>query len=117
MTRSVSFMRCSLATSACTFSSVRARSRFATSPVTCCARWQALCENNRELVEAHRAAYMETAIEDDEIAERTDAGRRALYQRGIDDSGPYQIPLEEGMQHFHGWYRQVMGQALAAQHR
>ncbi|PKQ40651.1 Rieske (2Fe-2S) protein [Pseudomonas sp. YY-1] len=78
---------------------------------------QALCEGNRELVEAHRAAYMETAIEDDEIAERTDAGRRALYQRGVDDSGPYQIPLEEGMQHFHGWYRQVMGQALAAERR
>lgn len=76
---------------------------------------QALCEGNRELVEAHRAAYMETAIEDDEIAERTDAGRRALYQRGVDDSGPYQIPLEEGMQHFHGWYRQVMGQSLAAE--
>ena len=78
---------------------------------------QALCEGNRELVEAHRAAYMETAIEDDEIAERTDAGRRALYQRGVDDSGPYQIPLEEGMQHFHGGYRQVMGQALAAERR
>ncbi|MFL9814802.1 aromatic ring-hydroxylating dioxygenase subunit alpha [Stutzerimonas sp. VN223-3] len=74
----------------------------------------ALRESNRELVEAHRAAYMETALEDDEIAERTDAGRRALYQRGIDDSGPYQIPLEEGMQHFHGWYRSVMGPALDA---
>ena len=73
---------------------------------------QHLMENNRELVESHRAAYMETAIEDDEIAERTDAGRRALYQRGIDDSGPYQIPLEEGMQHFHGWYRSVMGGAI-----
>jgi phenylpropionate dioxygenase-like ring-hydroxylating dioxygenase large terminal subunit len=74
----------------------------------------ALRESNRELVEAHRAAYMETALEDDEIAERTDAGRRALYQRGVDDSGPYQIPLEEGMQHFHGWYRSVMGPALDA---
>ncbi len=67
-----------------------------------------LRQTNRELCEAHRAAYMETALEDDEIAERTDAGRRALYRRGEDDSGPYQVPLEEGMQHFHGWYRAVM---------
>lgn len=74
-----------------------------------------LLETNRELCEAHRAAYLETALEDDEIAERTDAGRRALYRRGEDDRGPYQVPLEEGMQHFHGWYRQVMGQALAAE--
>ena len=73
---------------------------------------RALVENDRALVEAHRAAYLETAFEDDEIAERTDAGRRALYQRGEDDRGPYQIPLEEGMQHFPGWYRSVMGAAL-----
>lgn len=71
-----------------------------------------LVENKRGLVEAHRSAYMETALEDDEIAERTDAGRRALFQRGIDDRGPYQIPLEEGMQHFHHWYRRLMGPAL-----
>lgn len=67
-----------------------------------------LLQTNRELCEAHRAAYLETALEDDEIAERTDAGRRALYRRGEEDRGPYQVPLEEGMQHFHGWYRSVM---------
>lgn len=71
-----------------------------------------LRQTNRELCEAHRAAYMETALEDDEIAERTDAGRRALYRRGEDDSGPYQVPLEEGMQHFHGWYRAAMQNQL-----
>jgi hypothetical protein len=32
----------------------------------------------REFVEAQQAAYMETCIEDDEIAERMDAGRQAL---------------------------------------
>ena len=36
----------------------------------------------REFVDAEQAAYMETAAEDDEIAERMDAGRRALYKRG-----------------------------------
>jgi choline monooxygenase len=67
----------------------------------------------RELVEAQQAAYMETCEEDDEIAERMDAGRQALLRRGDDEVGPYQSPMEDGMQHFHEWYRGVMGAALA----
>ncbi len=63
----------------------------------------------REFVEAQQAAYMETCVEDDEIALRMDAGRRALMQRGDDDAGPYQSPMEDGMQHFHEWYRREMG--------
>ena len=63
----------------------------------------------REFVEAQRAAYMETCVEDDEIAERMDAGRKALLARGDDEAGPYQSPMEDGMQHFHEWYREVMG--------
>ncbi|PLQ01672.1 aromatic ring-hydroxylating oxygenase subunit alpha [Cupriavidus pauculus] len=62
----------------------------------------------REFVEAERAAYMETCIEDDEIAERMDAGRLALMKRGISETGPYQSPMEDGMQHFHEWYRRAM---------
>jgi len=58
----------------------------------------------RPFVEAQHAAYMETCAEDDEIALRMDAGRRALLQRGVDESGPYQSPMEDGMQHFHEWY-------------
>jgi hypothetical protein len=63
----------------------------------------------REFVEAQRAAYMETCIEDDEIGERMDAGRRALMLRGDNEVGPYQSPMEDGMQHFHEWYRRAMG--------
>ncbi len=63
----------------------------------------------REFVEAQRAAYMETCIEDDEIAERMDQGRKALWQRGDNEVGPYQSPMEDGMQHFHEWYRERMG--------
>ncbi|MDZ5459436.1 aromatic ring-hydroxylating oxygenase subunit alpha [Azohydromonas lata] len=66
----------------------------------------------REFVEAQQAAYMETCIEDDEIGERMDAGRLALLKRGEDEVGPYQSPMEDGMQHFHEWYRRVMGDAL-----
>ncbi|MBL8336813.1 MAG: aromatic ring-hydroxylating dioxygenase subunit alpha [Rhodoferax sp.] len=63
----------------------------------------------REFVEAQQAAYMETCVEDDEIALRMDAGREALMRRGDNATGPYQSPMEDGMQHFHEWYRQAMG--------
>ena len=55
----------------------------------------------RDFIEAQQAAYMETCIEDDEIAERMDAGRAALLARGDNEVGPYQSPMEDGMQHFH----------------
>jgi choline monooxygenase len=67
----------------------------------------------REYVEAQQAAYMETCIEDDEIALRMDAGREALMKRGDNEVGPYQSPMEDGMQHFHEWYRRKMGPTLA----
>jgi len=51
---------------------------------------------------------METCVEDDEIAERMDQGRMALMQRGDNQVGPYQSPMEDGMQHFHEWYRRRM---------
>jgi len=66
----------------------------------------------REFVQAQQAAYMETCLEDDEIAERMDAGRQALYRRGDNEVGPYQSPMEDGMQHFHEWYRHAMRGAL-----
>ena len=68
----------------------------------------------REFVEAQQAAYMETCVEDDEIAERMDAGRRALMLRGDDESGPYQSPMEDGMQQFHEWYRTQMTELVQA---
>jgi choline monooxygenase len=63
----------------------------------------------REFVESQQAAYMETCVEDDEIAERMDAGRAALLARGDNEVGPYQSPMEDGMQHFHEWYKQKLG--------
>jgi len=62
----------------------------------------------REYVEAQQAAYMETCVEDDEIALRMDQGRTALLARGDDEVGPYQSPMEDGMQHFHEWYRRQL---------
>ena len=62
----------------------------------------------RELIDAEQAAYMETAIEDDDIGERMDRGRYALMKQGLCQSGPYQSPMEDGMQHFHEFYRRVI---------
>ncbi len=70
----------------------------------------------RDFVEAQQAAYMETCVEDDEIALRMDAGRHALMTRGDNEFGPYQSPMEDGMQHFHEWYRGRIG-ANAARFR
>ena len=66
----------------------------------------------RDYVQAQQAAYLETCIEDDEIALRMDAGRQALMERGDDDAGPYQSPMEDGMQHFHEWYRRRLQMPL-----
>ncbi|MGE0800913.1 MAG: aromatic ring-hydroxylating dioxygenase subunit alpha [Lautropia sp.] len=63
----------------------------------------------RGFVDAERAAYLETAAEDDEIAVRMDAGRQALLERGENQTGPYQSPMENGMQHFHEFLRRELG--------
>ena len=62
----------------------------------------------RDFIAAERAAYMETAIEDDDIGERMDRGRYALMKEGRNEVGPYQSPMEDGMQHFHEFYRRIM---------
>lgn len=59
----------------------------------------------REFIDAEQAAYRETAVEDDEICQLMTAGRRALYEQGINDAGPYQSPMENGMAHFHKFLR------------
>jgi choline monooxygenase len=69
---------------------------------------EAVAAFEREYVQAQQAAYLETCVEDDEIALRMDAGRQALLERGDDDAGPYQSPMEDGMQHFHEWYRRQL---------
>jgi choline monooxygenase len=59
----------------------------------------------REFVEAEQAAYTETAVEDEDICQRMQDGRRALFEQGLDEFGPYQSPMEDGMEHFHRWIR------------
>ena len=63
----------------------------------------------REFVLAEQAAYAETAVEDAEICARMTQGRRALYRQGINESGPYQSPMEDGMLQFHEFIRRELG--------
>ena len=67
-----------------------------------------IVEFEREFIEAEQAAYMETAIEDDDIGERMDRGRWQLLKEGRNEVGPYQSPTEDGMQHFHEFYRRIV---------
>ena len=64
----------------------------------------------RQIVDAHQAAYAESAAEDAQICTRLQRGRRALWLAGEDDSGPYHTPHEDGMIHFHDFIRREMGQ-------
>ncbi|MBV8033022.1 MAG: aromatic ring-hydroxylating dioxygenase subunit alpha [Betaproteobacteria bacterium] len=66
----------------------------------------------REFIEAQQAAYVETAIEDNDICQRLDEGRRALYEQGLDDAGPYQSPMEDAEVHFHEWLQAKLGPHL-----
>ncbi len=67
----------------------------------------------REFVEAEQAAYKETALEDDEICRLMTAGRRALYTQNLNEVGPYQMPMEAGMEHFHQFLRRELDEHLA----
>ncbi len=71
---------------------------------------EAIALFEREFVEAEQAAYLETANEDGELCARIDRGRRALYEQGLNDAGPYQSPMEDTMLHFHEWLRERIGQ-------
>jgi phenylpropionate dioxygenase-like ring-hydroxylating dioxygenase large terminal subunit len=63
----------------------------------------------RELVEAHQAAYTESAAEDSAICAWLRKGREAMYYNGEEDAGPYHSPHEDGMVHLHEFLRKEMG--------
>lgn len=62
----------------------------------------------RDFVETEKAAYRETALEDDTICLKMHQGRKWLYQNGIEDTGPYQSPTEDGLLHFHEFLRRQL---------
>ena len=66
----------------------------------------------RDYVEAEQKAHHETAVEDDIICLKMHQGRKALYQSGIEQHGPYQSPTEDGMLHFHEYLRRNLAPHL-----
>jgi phenylpropionate dioxygenase-like ring-hydroxylating dioxygenase large terminal subunit len=62
-----------------------------------------------EFIAAEQKAYDETAVEDEEICQRMNDGRKLLWQEGRDEQGPYQSPMEDGMVHFHEFIRRELG--------
>lgn len=62
----------------------------------------------RQIVDAHQAAYAESSAEDAQICLRLQRGRRALWLAGNEDAGPYHTPHEDGMIHLHDWIRREM---------
>lgn len=69
--------------------------------------------NGSEMAELAAKAYLETALEDNEIGERMQAGRYALMRRGRSEIGPYHEKLEMGMAHFHRYLRTQLSGAFA----
>jgi choline monooxygenase len=65
-----------------------------------------------EFTEAQQKAYLETAVEDEEICDRMTEGRRALLAEGREEHGPYQSPYEDGMIHFHEFMHREVGKHL-----
>ena len=64
--------------------------------------------HQKEYIQAQQRAYMETAVEDEEICQRMHDGRVALSKLGLDERGPYQHPMESGLQHFHQWMHKML---------
>ncbi|MDH4189152.1 MAG: aromatic ring-hydroxylating dioxygenase subunit alpha [Betaproteobacteria bacterium] len=63
----------------------------------------------REFIDSQQEAYIETAVEDGDLCSRMDRGRRALWEQGLNDAGPYQSPMEDTEVHFHEWLRAKLG--------
>ena len=62
----------------------------------------------RQFAQAEQAAYLETAREDDQICRRIERGRLALLKQGRNEFGPYQSPMEDGLQRFHQFLRREL---------
>ncbi len=66
-------------------------------------------EFGREFMDAEQAAYLETAVEDEDICQRMFDGRKALHAQGKDEFGPYLSSYEEGLPHFAAYIQKKLG--------
>lgn len=68
-----------------------------------------IAATRRDYVETGLAVLDEVTAEDQEAAETLNAGRAALYERGENAQGPYQLPMEDGLRRFHDCLREIVG--------
>jgi phenylpropionate dioxygenase-like ring-hydroxylating dioxygenase large terminal subunit len=66
-------------------------------------------ESRPDFVAACHAVLDEVTAEDHDASARLHAGRRALWQQGVERQGPYHEPLERGLRHFHDFLREACG--------
>jgi phenylpropionate dioxygenase-like ring-hydroxylating dioxygenase large terminal subunit len=66
---------------------------------------------DEQFVRCERLAWADVGDEDDEIAIALHRGRRALFQSGREDWGPYQSPMEDAMREFHRFLQRELGPA------
>jgi choline monooxygenase len=67
-----------------------------------------IAETRRDYVEAGLAVLDEVTTEDHAAAALLQNGRCALYERGDDVQGPYQLPMEQGLKRFHDCLRGIV---------
>lgn len=67
-----------------------------------------IAETRRDYVEVGLAVLDEVTGEDQQAAEALEHGRCAAFSRGDDSQGPYQLPMEQGLQRFHACLRRAI---------
>jgi phenylpropionate dioxygenase-like ring-hydroxylating dioxygenase large terminal subunit len=67
-----------------------------------------IAESRRDFVEIGLAVLDEVTGEDQHAGETVHRGRKALFERGIDDQGPYQAPMEQGIRRFHDCLKRIV---------
>ena len=70
-----------------------------------------IAETRRDYVETGLAVLDEVTSEDHWAAVRLQAGRKALFDRGENLQGPYQLPMEQGLRRFHDCLRGIVAGA------
>ncbi len=71
-----------------------------------------IAETRRDYVETGLAVLDEVTAEDHGAAELLQQGRQALWARGDDLQGPYQLPMEQGLKRFHDCLRGLASDAM-----
>jgi phenylpropionate dioxygenase-like ring-hydroxylating dioxygenase large terminal subunit len=67
-----------------------------------------IAETRRDFVEIGLAVLDEVTGEDQAAAETLQRGRQALFDRGLNQQGPYQQPMEQGIRRFHDCLRRII---------